>query len=85
MCGYDTTWLQDLVLNTSGYTPPIKPESKHMVVTAYTRGKYTPPITRTRNDMKLIIASFGNIIYTNELYLNSRKLMIHNFVMHDIT
>jgi hypothetical protein len=67
MCGYDTTWLHELMMNTSGYTTPIKPKSKHMVVTAYTRVGYTPPATRTRGDMKMVIASYGSIIYTNEL------------------
>ena len=68
ICGYDTRWLQDLMMNTSGYTIPIKPTSKHMVVTAYTRMGYTPPNTRTRNDMKQVIASFGSVIYTSDLH-----------------
>jgi hypothetical protein len=67
MCGYDTTWLHELMMNTSGYTTPIKPKSKHVVVTAYTRVGYTPPVTRTRGDMKMVIASYGSIIYTSEL------------------
>ena len=66
LCGYETQWMHDLLMNTSGYTTPIKPTSKHMVVTAYARKGYKPPKTRTLHAMKQVIASFGKVVYTNE-------------------
>ena len=31
LCGYETQWMHDLLMNTSGYTTPIKPTSKHII------------------------------------------------------
>ena len=66
LCGYETQWMHDLLMNTSGYTTPIKPLSKHMVITAYAKRGYTPPMTRTLTDMKQVIASYGKVVYTHD-------------------
>ena len=70
LCGYEVQWMHGLLMNASGYTTPIKPTSKHimimMVITAYARRGYTPPTTRTLTDMKQVIASFGEVVYTHD-------------------